>query len=211
MRHYSPKHRIRSRAIWIAAFTMLCPALAHAQTCPRAEQHFGAVAKIHPRLDIEIADGRRIHPIHLAPFEATPRGAAHAARARAALESWTKTAGLALPQHLPLADRWGRILTSAFLPSGEDLGLKLVAEGLARVGPSETDPCLVPLLAAEIKARNAKLGLWADSYYSVLAASQPAALWHMWGNLSSWRGWFNASAKPPPESISTLGPRVIVT
>jgi len=62
------------------------------------------------------------------------------------------------------------------LPSGENLGLKLVAEGLARVGPSGTDPCLVALLAAEIKARNAKLGLWADSHYAVLAANQPAAL-----------------------------------
>ena len=174
--HYSRKARRHSRALWLTTFILLHPALALAQNCPGPEQQAGAVTRIHPRLEIEIADGRRIRPAHLAQFESTPRGAMHAARARSALENWTRTTGLVLPQRVPLADRWGRIVTQTFLPSGEDLGLRLVAEGLARVAPTGTDPCLLRLLAAETAARRAKLGLWADSHYAVLAAGQPAAL-----------------------------------
>ena len=175
-RHYSPKALIRSRALCLAMLACLWPAWSLAQTCPRAEQNVGPVAKVHSRLEIELTDGRLIRAPHLAPFEPSARGGARAARARAALEDWTRGQIIALPQRLPLADRWGRILTPLFLANGEELGLRLVAQGLARVGPSHTDPCLIQLLAAEIQARNAKLGLWADSYYSVLAAHSSAAL-----------------------------------
>ena len=175
-RHYSPKARIRSRALCFALLVWLCPALSWAQSCPRPEQNVGPVAKVHSRLEIELKDGRLLRAQHLTLFEASARGAARTEQARAALEDWTRGETIALPQRLPLADRWGRVLTPLFLANGEDLGLKLVAQGLVRVGPSHTDPCLIPLLAAEIQARNAKLGLWADSYYSVLAARTSAAL-----------------------------------
>lgn len=175
-RHYSPKALLRSRALCFALLAGLWPALSLAQTCPRAEQHVGLIAKVHSRLELELKDGRLIRAPHLAPFEASARGSSRLAQARAALEDWTRGEAIALPQRLPLADRWGRILTPIFLANGEDLGLRLVAQGLARVGPSHTDPCLIALLAAEIQARNAKLGLWADSYYSVFAAHSSAAL-----------------------------------
>ena len=175
-RHYSPKALLRSRALCFGLLAWLWPAVSLAQTCPRPEQNVGPVVKVHARLELELTDGRLIRAPHLVPFEPSPRGAARAAQARAALENWTRGAALALPQRLPLADRWGRIVTPLFLTNGEDLGLKLVAQGLARVGPAYSDPCLITLLAAEIEARNAKLGLWADSYYSVFAAHSSAAL-----------------------------------
>lgn len=176
-RHYSPKDLLRSRALCFVLLALLgsSPGLAQ-NSCPRPEQNVGPVTKVHSRLEMELTDGRRMRAPHLAPFEASPRGAARAELARAALEDWTRGEAVALPARLPLADRWGRVLTPVFLVTGEDLGLRLVAQGLARVGPSHTDACLIPLLAAEIQARNAKLGLWADSYYSVLAAHSSAAL-----------------------------------
>jgi endonuclease YncB( thermonuclease family) len=155
---------------------LLWPGLSLAQTCPRPELNVGPAVKVHSRLEIELQDGRLIRTPHLAPFEASTRGAARMEQARAALRDWAKGEALALPQRLPLADRWGRIVTPAFLASGQDLGLRLVAQGLVRVGPAHTDPCLIPLLAAEIQARKAKLGLWADPYYSVLAADNLVAL-----------------------------------
>lgn len=176
-RHYSPKDLIRSRALCFALLVLLGSAPGLAQNaCPRPEQNVGPVIKVHARLEMELADGRRMRAPHLAPFEASPRGASRAEQARAALEDWTRGQAVALPARLPLADRWGRVLTPVFLATGEDLGLRLVAQGLARVGPSHTDACLIALLAAEIQARNAKLGLWADSYYAVLPAHSSAAL-----------------------------------
>ena len=175
-RHYSPKALIRSRALCFALLALLWPGLSLAQTCPRPELNVGPAVKVHSRLEIELQDGRLIRTPHLAPFEASARGAARMEQARAALRDWTKGEALTLPQRLPLADRWGRIVTPAFLATGQDLGLRLVEQGLVRVGPSHTDPCLIPLLAAEIQARNAKLGLWAYSYYSVLPAHSSAAL-----------------------------------
>ena len=174
--HYSPKAIRRSRAICLAGLGLIASGLAQAQTCPQPAQEVGRVAKIHPRIEIELADGRLLKPLHLAPFEATPRGATQAARARTSVEAWSRAESISLPARLPLADRWGRILTPIFLRSGENLTLHLVSKGLGRVGPSLTDPCLAPLLAAEIQARTAKLGLWADSHYAVLPATSSASL-----------------------------------
>ena len=173
-RHYSRKARNHSRALGWALMSLVWMGPSLAQTCPKPEQNVGPVIKIHSRLELELRDGRLIKPIHLMGFEPSARGAARMAQAQAALQDWTRGQALALPQRLPLPDRWGRLLTPAFLASGEDIGLKLVAQGLMRVGPNQTDPCLAPLLAAEIQARNAKLGLWADSYYAVLLTQSPA-------------------------------------
>jgi endonuclease YncB( thermonuclease family) len=177
-----------------------------AQTCPRPELNVGPVAKVHARLEMELSDGRLIRAPHLAPFEANARGAARMQQARAALEAWTRDEAIALPQRLPLADRWGRIVTPVFLASGDDLGLRLVAQGLVRVGPSRTDPCLIPLLAAEIQARNAKLGLWADSYYSVLAAQSSAALSAHAGEFVIVEGVVQRIGQTPARIYLDLGP-----
>ena len=177
--HYSRKALSRSRAICLLALLVLAsPAPAQTQplACPNPSTPVGAMARIRERLEIELTDGRLIKLAHIAPFEASPRGAMRRQYAQAALESWLATGDVMVPERLPLADRWGRILTSAATSRGETIGLKLVSQGLARVGPSQRDACLPALLAAEEKARNAKLGLWADSYYSVLAADQSAAL-----------------------------------
>ena len=205
-RHYSPKATLRSRALCLALLFLLWPGLSLAQTCPRPEQNVGSAAKVHARLEIELQDGRLIRAPHLAPFEASARGSLRMEQARAALADWTRGEALALPQRLPLADRWGRILTPVFGASGQDLGLRLVAQGLMRVGPSHTDPCLSPLLAAEIQARNAKLGLWADSYYSVLSAHSSAALAAHAGEFVIAEGMVQRSGQTTARIYLDLGP-----
>ena len=177
--HYSRKALSRSRAIcllglliWASPGTAQSPAPA----CAEASTPAGGVALIRDRLEIELADGRLLKLAHIAPFEASPRGVARRQNAKAALESWLGSGNVLLPPRLPLADRWGRIETFAATSRGENIGLKLVTLGLARVGPTQSDACFSALLEAEDRARKAKLGLWADSYYSVLAADQLAAL-----------------------------------
>lgn len=76
---------------------------------------------------------------------------------------------------MPPEDRWGRITTHLHA-RGENVGAWLAGGGWARVSPSVSDTCGRLLLNAEAKARQAKLGLWADPYYAVLAAENSVAL-----------------------------------
>lgn len=173
--HYSRKACLRSSAISFLLLMLLIQPV-WAEPCPPPAQQAPAVARIRERLDIELSDGRLIKLLHLAPFEATRRGAAQSAKAKTALEQWLGQDPLTLPARLPLADRWGRLATPAYTREGTDIGLTLIAQGLARVAPTRLDECVAPLLAAEAQARNAKLGLWADSHYAVLSANNPTAL-----------------------------------
>jgi hypothetical protein len=74
------------------------------------------------------------------------------------------------------ADRWGRLLadiavTGPDSPPGP-VSLALLSAGLARVRPeAEARDCLAERLAAEDAARTNGLGLWTDSYYGVVEAT----------------------------------------
>ncbi|MDB5640684.1 MAG: uncharacterized protein JWN07_1, partial [Hyphomicrobiales bacterium] len=164
----------RSRAIPLVAL-WLFSAPAFAQSCAGSLAPVGAVAQVRERLEIELVDGRWLALAGLAPFGSSRAGAARFEAARAALESRLSGANLSAPTPLPLEDRWGRI-TGQLHAGGDHLGLWLAGAGLARVAPGADDPCGRILLLAEAKARQAKLGLWADPYYSVLAAENVVAL-----------------------------------
>jgi hypothetical protein len=78
-----------------------------------------------------------------------------------------------------MADRYGRIPARVFLSRDgtmRSLEGELVASGAAMVGISGAgsrnggDPCRSALLMAEIKAREARLGLWSDPDYDTKAA-----------------------------------------
>lgn len=139
------------------------------------------IAAVTERLELVLADGRVIRP---AGLEAPPPGLDPAllARARRDAADWLAggEASMRLVQARP--DRWGRATAriSAFAPeAGEirDVSVALAEWGFARVAePAEAGPCRAELMAAETAAIARRLGVWADPYYSVVAASDRALL-----------------------------------
>ena len=165
---------MRSRAIPLLA-ALLATGPASAQGCAGPLAPVGETGRVRERLEIELLDGRVLAQAGLAPFSTTHDGPARFEAARLALGRRLTGIVLQAPTALPGEDRWGRITTH--LHAGpEHLGLWLAAAGLARAAPAAGDPCGPFLLEAEAKGRQAKLGLWADPYYSVLAADNGVAL-----------------------------------
>ncbi len=82
----------------------------------------------------------------------------------------------AAPKHP--SDRYGRVVAYAYAErDGDEFFVQgeLIAAGFARVGDRVgSRACAAELLARENAARQAKLGLWADSYYEVLNAETPS-------------------------------------
>ena len=78
----------------------------------------------------------------------------------------------------PQTDRYGRIAAHIFIgDNGGERWLQadLVTDGHARVSSRIGDvTCARDLLAHEDKARAAKLGLWAEPYYVISKAEEPA-------------------------------------
>ena len=75
-------------------------------------------------------------------------------------------------------DRWGRLPAFASTSTGQAGGLaaEALASGLARYRPEPAAAaCRAALLAAEDGARRAKIGLWADAFYDVLAPGNQAS------------------------------------
>jgi Staphylococcal nuclease homologue len=77
-------------------------------------------------------------------------------------------------------DRYGRLLVQLFV---DDAGTQrwiqadLVAHGAARVASRVGDRgCARELLAQETRAREARLGVWAEPTYGILRAEEPAAV-----------------------------------
>lgn len=86
-------------------------------------------------------------------------------------------------KRLPAAagtDRYGRVPAHVFVSGGGNetwLQADLVARGLARVSSRLGDPaCARELLAREQSARAANLGLWAEPYYVISKAEDPAGV-----------------------------------
>jgi endonuclease YncB( thermonuclease family) len=76
-------------------------------------------------------------------------------------------------------DRYGHMEAQVFLaePGGAWVEAEMIARGLARVEPRQKlRRCLAELIAAEAGARARALGIWADPYYSVRDAGDPAIL-----------------------------------
>jgi hypothetical protein len=172
--HYSRKVMTRSRAILFLAALVL-PGPTMAQNCVGPLAPVGKALSVRERLEIELSDGRRFAQAGLAPFSLTQDGPARFEAAREALSQRLQDAVIEAPAALPPEDRWGRITTHLHV-RGENLGVWLAGAGWARVAPAGSDPCGRLLLNAEAKARQAKLGLWADPYYFVLAAENSVAL-----------------------------------
>ena len=81
------------------------------------------------------------------------------------------------------SDRHGRVVAFLVSDGGASVQARMVAAGLARVAPTrDARNCAASLLAAEARARSAKRGIWADSFYAVRAAADVAALARLEGS-----------------------------
>jgi endonuclease YncB( thermonuclease family) len=124
-----------------------------------------------------LADRREVRLIGVEVPQANERGTSTGAKA--ALE--TLLAGREVTLKRPGTaerDRHGRLL--AFVHAAENAGSAqqaLIAGGHARVAARIGDmACAAPLLAAERTARAGRLGLWADPYYVMRRAENPAEI-----------------------------------
>jgi endonuclease YncB( thermonuclease family) len=155
---------------------------ATAVPCGGDEIARGGLSRVIDGRTFVLDDGRevRLAAIEVPPLEsgAAPGGAAAAAAARNALTALLAGAQAVLRRAEFTSDRYGRIVAYAFaLRTGVERSAQaeLISAGFARVGDRVgSRDCAAELLRRENAARTAKLGLWANSYYDVLHADNPA-------------------------------------
>lgn len=132
-----------------------------------------AVAAVTAPFELRLADGSHVR---IAAVGLAAPGEGEAASA-AALRDLVSQGPVRLDAAPPRRDRHGRHVARVASAEGADLGERLVAAGVALVGPAPrdvaTDPCRARLLAAEGAARVARRGLWADGTFALEAADDP--------------------------------------
>jgi endonuclease YncB( thermonuclease family) len=157
-------------------------------TCTTDQAMSAEVASIDDRLGVTLTDGRVLMLAGIDPPGPTPDDPALDQRAGKRLSAWLAGRKILFRALDDRTDRWGRMPALVFAAAGPPgAPLLLVAAavldaGLGRFAPVEAArPCRPELLAAEAAARKAKLGLWADPYYAVIAASDRNALYEKTG------------------------------
>lgn len=99
--------------------------------------------------------------------------------AKAALTKLVLNQNVRLSLDSEETDRYGHMEAQLFIdaPDGAWVEQALIADGVARaVVPLKDRRCIGELIAAEAAPRSNGLGIWADPYYSVRDAADPAAL-----------------------------------
>src|SRR5262245_20889178 len=139
----------------------------------------GKVRAITDGRSFILDDGREIRlaaievPLAPAAGQSGPRAEAGLA-ARAALESMVASQSVELRQNEAGTDRYGRTLAMVYIMRDgvrQSVAHEMLARGFARVSAHVGDrPCAEELLAQERGARRARLGLWSEPYYVVVAA-----------------------------------------
>jgi endonuclease YncB( thermonuclease family) len=164
-------------AIGFGLVTLLAAATAQATDKPACKPAPLGTAQVRSVLDgrtVQLTDGREVR---LAGIEVPQK---HDSAAKAALESLVSGRDIALLRLGADSDRYGRVvaLVSAE-PGAAEIGQSvqraLLAQGQARVTTNIGDSaCAANLLEAERAARAGGLGLWADPYYVIRHAEDPA-------------------------------------
>jgi endonuclease YncB( thermonuclease family) len=142
----------------------------------------GTAGRVIDGRTFALDDGRevRLAAIEVPPIPPPPESAAApgGTAARDALSALLADREIMLKRAEIPSDRYGRVLAYAFVTGDgvEDLvQAALIAAGHARVAARVgSRDCAVALLGRENTARLAKLGLWANSYYDLLDAANPA-------------------------------------
>lgn len=164
-----------------AALFHVC--LAAAAPCPQAPGETVTVSEVTDRLELQLADGRRIR---LAGLERPAPGEARAAALQNDLSQWLRGREVLVRPLAPKPDRWGRLPAQVFgpLPAASEpttalphVNEALAAAGLLRVEPgAEANDCLALLYLAEAQARGVKFGIWADPAFAPVDADDTDAL-----------------------------------
>ena len=168
-----------ARASIIIGLLVATPSKAVADTtCPTSGDAPATIASIEPRLEITLTDGRLLRLTGLDPALQTPDDPDGAETARATFAAMVVGHAVTVRPMMATTDRWGRLPAQVFLsatPERGGLATTAVAAGLGRyLAEPAAHGCRDALVAAETKARDGKLGLWADPYYAVLAVDDRA-------------------------------------
>jgi endonuclease YncB( thermonuclease family) len=148
-------------------------------TCTAAIFDAGQVQAVLDGRTVRLADGRtvRLAGIELSqPDEADSR----ANNAKLALEHLVLDRQISLMRLGPETDRYGRVVALVALPPalpGQAIQHEMLAQGHARVAANIADfACAASLLGSEKAARARGLGLWANPYYVMRNAEDPAGV-----------------------------------
>ncbi|WP_374547594.1 thermonuclease family protein [Rhodoblastus sp.] len=162
---------LRVGCCWLA----LLAQAAGAPSCDRAAASEPVrLDHVSDRLDIVLVDGRQVAFPMLEPPRATAKAPQRPHETALELTSLLRGQTLLV---LPLGptDRWGRLPARIFVESSDEAADEtLAAAGLA-MASADPGACGAGALAAEQAARAARLGLWADPDFAVLATDDPAA------------------------------------
>ena len=149
---------VRTLALVLAALIAAPAAPAQDAACPPPAETVQAVAA-HADGAVVLADGRTLR---LAGVELSDAG-------RAAFVRMAANRTLTV-RPLGRTDRWGRQPAHV-----DEIEEALLTQGMGHAAAQTEGACLAPLLAAEIKARSARRGVWAVRDY-VVDATDGAAL-----------------------------------
>jgi endonuclease YncB( thermonuclease family) len=179
----------RWTACILFALVVALPGLARAESdavlvptgCGPDQTVVGVAAVIDART-VALADGRelRLAGIEVPAADSGVMQANAHAEAKAYLVSLVTGRGVTLgkAEH----DRYGRLVAQAFVTGAEParepwIQGEMVARGHVRVAGRRSAPaCTAALRRHERAARAAQLGLWADPYYGLRRADDPAAV-----------------------------------
>ena len=170
------RHRV---AIGIGLVTLFAAAAAQAADKPACNPAILGAAQVQGVIDgrtVQLTDGREVR---LAGIEVPQK---HDGTAKAALKTLVSGRDIALLRLGADSDRYGRIVALVSVePAAPEIGhsvqVALLAQGQARVTASIGDSaCAASLLGAERTARAGGLGLWADPYYVIRHAEDPAGV-----------------------------------
>lgn len=149
--------------------------------CPTEGTAPGRVISVNERLELTLEDGRQLKVAGIDPPRPTPANPDLDTKARDRLANWLSGQNVMFRSSEPTPDRWGRVVAVVFVSApGQNapgsarmsIGEAVIDAGLARYEPgAAARPCKGALLAAENGARGSGLGLWADPYYAIIAAS----------------------------------------
>ena len=166
-------------ALGFGLIALLAAAAAQAADKPACKPAALGTAQVRGVLDgrtVQLTDGREVR---LAGIEVPQK---HDGAAKVALESLVSGREVALLRLGAESDRYGRVVALVMVePAAPEIGPSvqraLLAQGQARVAANLGDSaCATSLLEAERVARVGGLGLWADPYYVIRHAEDPAGI-----------------------------------
>lgn len=176
----NPDRRILGLCAGLALAGVTAEGAAAADACAGPAVEEGSVVAVVDGATLELAGGRLVRLAGiLAPEPPLGRdleGWPLAKAARTALETLTLGRAVSVAATPASADRYGRgVAFVGVLDGPSSLSEAMVAIGLARAMPAGESPsCLAALLSREREAREKRLGLWAEPYYAIRAARDPA-------------------------------------